>query len=128
VNLLLDTHTFIWLKTAPINISDAVLEAYYDLNTHVTLSIASIWEMQLKIQLGKLTLPKPLNMLIDEQCAQDGLEILPIDRQHIFALSSLPFHHKDPFDRLLIVQAKMENLVLASNDAVFKHYDVAVLW
>jgi PIN domain nuclease of toxin-antitoxin system len=75
----------------------------------VFLSIASVWEMQIKHQLGKLDLDLPLNTLIDEQCVNNGLQILSIETYHIYALADLPFHHKDPFDRLILIQSKLEN-------------------
>ena len=128
MNILLDTHTFLWLRNAPEKIPEKVLAAYYDVNNDVFLSIASVLEMQIKHQLGKLDLDLPLNTLIDEQCANNGLQILPIETYHIFALADLPFHHKDPFDRLILIQSKLENLKLASADAVFERYDVNLFW
>jgi PIN domain nuclease of toxin-antitoxin system len=73
MNILLDTHTFLWLRTAPEKIPEQVLSVYYDVNNDVFLSIASVWEMQIKHQLGKLELGLPLNTLIDEQCVNNGL-------------------------------------------------------
>jgi len=84
--------------------------------------------MQIKHQLGKLDLALPLSTLIEEQRVNNGLQILPIETQHIFALTDLPAHHKDPFDRLLLIQSKLENLELASADTVFRHYDINLFW
>lgn len=84
--------------------------------------------MQIKHQLGKLDLALPLSTLIEEQRVNNGLQILPIETQHIFALADLPAHHKDPFDRLLLIQSKLENLKLASADTVFRHYDMNLFW
>jgi PIN domain nuclease of toxin-antitoxin system len=128
MNILLDTHTFLWLRNAPEKIPEQLLMAYYDTNNDVFLSMASVWEMQIKHQLGKLELGLPLNTLIDEQRINNGLQILPIETYHIFALADLPFHHKDPFDRLILIQSKLDNLKLASADAVFAHYDVNLFW
>jgi PIN domain nuclease of toxin-antitoxin system len=128
MNILLDTHVFLWLRTAPEKISEKVLAAYYDINNDVFLSIASVWEMQIKHQLGKLDLELPLNTLIEDQCINNGLQILAIETHHIFALADLPFHHKDPFDRLILIQSKLENLKLASADSVFEHYDISLFW
>jgi PIN domain nuclease of toxin-antitoxin system len=128
MKILLDTHTFLWLRNAPEKIPEQVLTAYYDINNDVFLSIASIWEMQIKYQLGKLELELPLNTLIEEQCDNNGLQILPIATYHIFALADLPAHHKDPFDRLILIQAKLEDLKLASADAVFRHYGINLFW
>ncbi|MGZ8190870.1 MAG: type II toxin-antitoxin system VapC family toxin [Methylococcaceae bacterium] len=128
MNILLDTHTFLWLRNAPEKIPEKVLAAYFDINNDVFLSIARVWEMQIKHQLGKLDLDLPLSTLIEEQCINNGLQILPIETHHIFALADLPFHHKDPFDRLILIQSKLENLTLASADSVFGYYDIDLFW
>ena len=92
------------------------------------LSVASIWEMQIKLQLGKLTITMPLAELIESQQQTNNLDILPITLAHVLALQNLPLYHKDPFDRLLIAQAGIEEAVLISSDAVFAKYDVWLLW
>ena len=126
--ILLDTHTFLWLQTEPEKVSEKVLDAYFDINNNVFLSMASVWEMQIKYQLGKLELDLPLRTIIQEQCKNNGLQILPIETSHIFALADLPFHHKDPFDRIILIQSKLENLKLASLDTVFHQYAVELFW
>lgn len=128
MNILLDTHAFLWLRNAPEKIPEKVLAAYYDINNDIFLSVVSIWEMQIKQQLGKLDLALPLSTLIEEQRINNGLQILPIETHHIFALADLPPHHKDPFDRLLLIQSKLENLHLASADTVFCYYDINLFW
>ena len=128
MDILLDTHTFLWLRTAPEKVSSKVLNAYFDVNNTVFLSIASVWEMQIKFQLGKLELDLPLQTLIDEQCDNNGLQLLSIEPAHIFALADLSFHHKDPFDRIILVQAQMEKLKLASVDTVFQQYGIDLFW
>ena len=104
------------------------LKKYCNINNDIFLSMASVWEMQIKLQLGKLEFPLPLNQLIEEQSLNNGLQILAIETHHIYALNELPFHHKDPFDRLIVAQAKLEKLYLASVDTVFSHYDVDLFW
>jgi PIN domain nuclease of toxin-antitoxin system len=128
MKLLLDTHAFLWLRSEPEKISQSVLDAYYNIKNDIFLSIVSIWEIQIKHQLGKLELNVPLQQLIDTQTQQNGLKILPITPVHIYALNTIPFYHKDPFDRLLIVQAKLENTQLVSADGVFKQYEVELFW
>jgi len=128
MNILLDTHAFLWLRTAPDKIPRKVLAAYYDMENDVFLSMASVWEMQIKWQLGKLELEIPLGKLIEEQCVNNGLQILPIETHHVYALADLPFHHKDPFDRLILTQSKLENLLLSSADTIFFQYDVNLFW
>ena len=128
MNRLLDTHTFLWLRNAPEKVSEKVLGAYFEMDNNVFLSMASVWEMQIKSQLGKLELDLPFKTIIQTQCMNNGLQILPIETSHIFALTELPFHHKDPFDRVILIQAKLENLKLASVDSVFHHHDIELFW
>ncbi|WP_333366794.1 type II toxin-antitoxin system VapC family toxin [Microcoleus sp. AT3-D2] len=92
------------------------------------LSIGSIWEMQIKLQLGKLSLNLPLPELIESQQQTNNIEVLPINLTHLFTLDSLPNHHKDPFDRLLISQAIVENAVLVSGDSILANYPVKIEW
>lgn len=92
------------------------------------LSIVSIWEIQIKHQLGKLSLILPLKDIIDEQINNHNISILPITTDHILGLNNLPLHHKDPFDRLLISQAKIEDATLVSCDSIFQNYPVTVDW
>jgi PIN domain nuclease of toxin-antitoxin system len=128
MNILLDTHVFLWLRTAPEKIPAKLLAAYDDLNNDIFLSMASVWEIQIKQQLGKLELELPLSQLIEEQRLNNGLQLLAIEAEHIFALNTLPFHHKDPFDRLILVQSQLENLELASADTAFAAYGVELFW
>ena len=99
-----------------------------DTNNTWILSIASVWEMQIKLQLGKLNLNSTLPNLIDNQQRVNNLQILPIDLTHIYALNNLPSHHKDPFDRLLIAQAMVEQMPIVSIDEVFDNYPIQRLW
>ncbi len=91
------------------------------------LSMASIWEMQIKNQLGKLALDLPLNELIEQQCLKNGLQILAIETTHIYSLKNLPPHHNDPFDRLILVQAQTENLTLITKVSEFVFSRIAVV-
>ncbi len=84
--------------------------------------------MQIKLQLGKLQLNRPLPEIIDSQRQENNLQFLPVTIDHVLALDSLPFHHKDPFDRLLISQAIVENVVLVSVDSRFTNYPVQLIW
>ncbi|PKM10657.1 MAG: PIN domain nuclease [Gammaproteobacteria bacterium HGW-Gammaproteobacteria-3] len=128
MKLLLDTHVFLWLRTAPGKIPEQVLAYYQDMDTDVFLSMASLWEMQIKHQLGKLELELPLSELVELQCLNNGLQILNIEPAHIYQLQTLPFHHNDPFDRMILAQAQVENLQLVSADSAFDLYGIDVLW
>ena len=127
MRILLDTHLFLWWDSEPQRLSQQARALCEDDENVLLLSVASIWEMQIKRQLGKLQLRLPLHRLITEQRRDNGIEILPITLPHVLALESLPLHHKDPFDRLLIAQANAENIAILSVDAVFKNYEVALL-
>lgn len=128
MKLLLDTHTFIWWDSEPAKLSPQVLALCQDRTNSLLLSVASVWEMQIKLQLGKLKLDRPLAEIIESQQQRNNIEILPVLLTHVLVLQSLPAHHKDPFDRLLIAQANVEEAALASSDPVFAKYIVNVLW
>lgn len=127
MRLLLDTHVFIWWDSSPEKLSVEARRLCQDGNNTLILSVASVWEMQIKNQLGKLTLNQPLPALVQSQQQSNGIEILSVHLGHIYALETLPSHHKDPFDRLLIAQAQAEGLTLLSMDPVLRQYPVAVL-
>lgn len=127
MKLLLDTHTFIFWDSQPSKLSARALELLTNKDNLRLLSVVSLWEIQIKQQLGKLTLNKSLAEIIIIQ-KNNYIEILPITVAHILALNSLPMYHKDPFDRLLIAQANIENAVLISCDSVFANYSVKVEW
>ncbi|MBC7796309.1 MAG: type II toxin-antitoxin system VapC family toxin, partial [Pyrinomonadaceae bacterium] len=92
------------------------------------LSIASVWEIQIKIQIGKFKFQDSLADVIAEQQQIKNIKILPIQNSHIIELENLPFHHKDPFDRIIIAQAKVENMTLKSADSKFSAYQTNLLW
>lgn len=128
MKLLLDTHTFIWWTIQKARLSAAALAAMQNQQNELLLSIASLWEMQLKIQLGKLHFNLPLPQLIEDQQRVNGLQLLPIAPDHIYALDQLPFHHKDPFDRLLVAQAIDESLSLVTADPALAAYPARIIW
>ena len=128
MKLLLDTHAFIWWATKKDSLSQSALGLCQDGDNDLLLSIVSLWEMQLKVQLGKLRFKLPLDELVEAQQLVNRLRLLQIEPQHVYALSQLPFHHKDPFDRLLLAQAVVENLPVLTADPAFSAYQVSVLW
>ena len=127
MKLLLDSHTFLWWNNEPDKLSPRVLEMCKDSENALFVSVASIWELQIKFQLGKLRLYKPLAEIIRQE-QENGIDILSVEAPHVFALDSLPNHHKDPFDRLLVAQALVEGAVLVSADPLVKQYPVKVEW
>ena len=128
MKVLLDTHAFLWWDSDPTKLSVQARTACEDRANVVLLSVASAWEMQIKLQLGKLDLRLPLAEVIASQQQTNEIQVLPVALGHVLALQDLPAHHKDPFDRLLIAQANVEEAVLVSHDPVFAHYPVKVLW
>jgi PIN domain nuclease of toxin-antitoxin system len=128
MNILLDTHVFIWSTANPERLSQTVTNLLTDTSNIWMLSIASVWEMQIKLQLGKLKLNSTLPTLIDNQQRVNNLQILPIELAHIYALNNLSNHHKDPFDRILIAQAIVEQIAIMSIDEVFDNYPIQRLW
>jgi PIN domain nuclease of toxin-antitoxin system len=129
MRVLLDTHVFIWWNSDNSKLSPKVQQLIEDENNEIVLSVVSAWEIQIKAQLGKLpVLPASLNTIISRQQNDNGLVILPVRLPHVFALDGLPFHHKDPFDRMLIAQALSENLPFVTHDAVMSQYAVTVIW
>jgi PIN domain nuclease of toxin-antitoxin system len=128
MKLLLDTHTFIWWDSEPEKLSTRVLKLCQDQANTILFSVVSAWEMQIKLQLGKLKLNLPLAEVIESQRQTNNIQVLPITLAHVLALQNLPAHHKDPFDRLLIAQAKNEDAVLLSNDPAFANYPVKLIW
>jgi PIN domain nuclease of toxin-antitoxin system len=124
---LMDTHTFLWWDGEPSRLSPQALKTLQDPSCTVLLSVVSIWEILIKSQLGKLSLRLPLSDIVSQQVA-NGVKILPVTLEHSLGLESLPAVHKDPFDRLLIAQARVEGATLLSADHIFAQYPVHFLW
>jgi PIN domain nuclease of toxin-antitoxin system len=127
MRILLDTHIFIWMATEPERLSSKLTESIIDRQNTLFLSVVSIWEIQIKVALGKLDLMADLETTVDTQIKANSIQLLAVDLQHIYALSDLPLHHRDPFDRLLIAQSRVEKLTLASVDRAFDSYEVDLL-
>lgn len=128
MKLLLDTHVFIWWDSRPDRLSPKALQACEDEANSLLFSVVSAWEMQIKSQLGKLRLGMPLAGIVEAQRQSNSVEILPITLPHVLALEQLPRHHADPFDRLLIAQAHVEEAHLVTADSSFSAYPVSLLW
>jgi PIN domain nuclease of toxin-antitoxin system len=128
MRLLLDIHAFIWADGQPEKLSPAAKAACEDPANELILSVASAWEMQLKIMLGKLALRKPLRSVIEDWIDQNAILILPVQLEHVFRLDTLSSHHKDPFDRLLIAQAIADGLTIVTHDRVFALYNIPIIW
>jgi PIN domain nuclease of toxin-antitoxin system len=128
MKLLLDTHTFMWWDSAPAQIPAATLSRLKQPDSEVLLSLASLWEIQIKTQLGKLTLRTNLADIVRQQQTENRISLLPIEFSHILELDQLPHHHRDPFDRLLIAQSRIESAPIVSRDEIFQNYDCQIIW
>jgi len=128
MNLLLDTHVFIWYTMDADRLSAKALDAIQAAENPIFISQVSIWEMQIKHNIGKLELPFTVQEMVDAQLAKNAFNCLRIKNRHLWQLESLPHIHKDPFDRLLVSQALCENLTLISRDYHIKKYNISTLW
>ncbi|MBW4440471.1 MAG: type II toxin-antitoxin system VapC family toxin [Plectolyngbya sp. WJT66-NPBG17] len=124
--MLLDTHTLLWFLNEDANLPP-VLNQQIESADNVFVSIASIWEIAIKVSIGKLTLLTPFESL-DSDIAASGIEILPIAFQNTIIYRSLPLHHRDPFDRMLVAQAMAYSLILVSRDEILDAYPIERLW
>jgi PIN domain nuclease of toxin-antitoxin system len=127
MNLLLDTHTFIWFINGDKSLSDSVTSKIKNFGNQCFFSMASFWEIAIKMRLNKLHLKASFDTIMDF-CDENEIEILPITFEHIQAQNKLEHHHRDPFDRLLIAQGIVENLTILTKDENFKLYNVNCLW
>lgn len=128
MQLLLDTHSFLWFVGGDERISEKAKEAIADLENEAFLSVASLWEMAIKINIGKLKLPHPFEDLIPDQLSRNEIKVLDAQLPHLARYIELPLHHRDPFDRLIAAQAQEEKMTVVSKDEVFESYDVKLLW
>lgn len=126
--LLMDTHTFIWYVTDNNRLSNQILELINDENNQIFLSIASLWEMGIKQGLGKLNFNLPFEIFIIQQLSVNDFTVLDIKFSHINVITTLPLHHRDPFDRMLIAQSIVENIPVLSADKIFDAYSIQRLW
>lgn len=127
MKILIDTHTFLWfINDSPELSSHAALLMESD--TDLLLSTASLWEIAIKVNLNKLTLPDTYEAFIPQQIALNNIQILPIKLEHLAIVTKLPLHHRDPFDRLLISQALSEGILIISADKKFDDYQVNRQW
>ncbi len=127
MQLLLDTHVIIWFIEVDPKLSNQARLAIRNPANGIFVSVVSLWEMAIKVNLGKLNLPKSVPDITAE--LQDmGIYFLPIYEEHAMSAGMLPLHHRDPFDRMLIAQANWEQLTLVTRDEIFQRYDVPLIW
>jgi len=124
---LLDTHTFLWAISGDKKLSRRAGEIFVG-PSDLWLSVASIWEILIKVQIGKIPLPSPAGPYLVNKMVENRVEVLAISLDHTLRIESLPNYHNDPFDRMLIAQSLEENLPLVSADQIFERYGLSVIW
>lgn len=127
MNLLLDTHTLIWLLEGDNNISPKALNAIQNPSNSCFISSASLWEIAIKISIKKLSINIPFQEIY-QLVYNNGIEILTLEFEHFLKVGSLPFHHKDPFDRIIIAQAIVEKMTIIGKDEYFNYYNLDLIW
>jgi PIN domain nuclease of toxin-antitoxin system len=128
MRLLLDTHTLIWFFAGDFQLSNIARILIEDEDNHKLVSVASIWEMAIKNSKGSLTFDLPFQEYIDRKLSLEDFNLLNINLDHLNAIVTMPFHHKDPFDRLLIAQAMVEGIPILSKDSAFDAYPINRIW
>jgi PIN domain nuclease of toxin-antitoxin system len=127
MRVLLDTHVLIWLVEGDKNLTNVARSAIEDEDNSLYLSIASLWEITIKLSLGKLDLQLSVDEMVESFLIPGGIQILQVETRHLSILRDLPLHHRDPFDRLIIAQAQAEGMTLVSADRIFGMYEVELL-
>lgn len=128
MKILIDTHALLWFLQGDSRLSATARTVIESTSNIKVLSDASIWEMSLKQSLGKLKLAEPFESRLVAALERNAIEQLPLTRPHLFAINRLPFHHRDPFDRLIIATAMVENLPIVTQDPHFISYPIEVIW
>lgn len=128
MKLVVDAHAFLWYHMADPRLSATAHAAVLNVQNQLLLSMASLWEIAIKVSIGKLSLPGPFETLIPSQMQLTAMQVLDVRFQHVARVIALPFHHNDPFDRILAAQCLVENLPLLSRDTVFDQYGVQRIW
>lgn len=128
MRLLLDTQCWLWWFSQPEKLSGQVIAQIVDETNEIWFSVASVWEIGIKVAIGKLPLPEQIDDYISTRMAQLGARSLEISASHALRAAALPLVHRDPFDRMLIAQSQIESMTLVSADSIFNRYEVSVIW
>ncbi len=128
MKVLLDTHAFLWLITGDDRLSENARQIFLNNKNRLFFSAASLWEICIKKSLGKISLKKGWFRAIQEEMEINTVQWLPIEMAHCIEVAELPFHHRDPFDRMLIAQTIVEDLQLLSRDRRFSDYAIERIW
>lgn len=126
--LLLDTHAFLWFISGDSQLSATARQLIEDTENDIFISVASLWEIAIKVSIGKLILSAPYDELIPAQITANSFDLLPIEFSALALVTQLPFHHRDPFDRLLIAQAISNGFPIITKDRAFSGYSAELIW
>ncbi len=125
---LLDTHTFLWMVSGDSRLGQKANKVFSNKHNDIFLSVVNIWEMTIKVSLGKLELKTGWIDILRRQLIENSIQLLPLEIDHCEVLMGLPFHHRDPFDRMLIAQAINEKMLILTRDPHFKKYPCKTIW
>ena len=128
MRILIDTHSFLWFIAGDERCNTLARSLIADPDNEVLLSVASLWEIAIKVSLGKLILGRPYDELIPQQLATNAIGVAPISLVELGLVAKLPFHHRDPFDRLIVAQALAQDIPLLTADSILERYGVQRLW
>lgn len=128
MNLLVDTHTLLWSYFDPSRLSATATTALIDPNNRVLVSPASCWEIAIKISIGKLQIAESFLDFVQHAVVDNGFKFLSLKPRHAAELISLPYHHRDPFDRMIVAQAIVEQLTIVSSDQILDQYPIQRIW
>ncbi len=125
---LLDTHSFLWYSTDDPALSSRADQLIEDPANEILLSVASLWEIAIKVSIGKLVLTRSFEEAVLAQMSRNGIRLLEIEVRHVLEILRLPHHHRDPFDRLIAAQARVEDIPVIGVDAILDSYGVQRIW
>jgi len=128
VRVLLDTNAFLWSISGDRALGKRAARAFIDESNILLLSVASLWEITIKVCIGKIDVPRPVSNFLLDQLRLNGITLLEISPEHIFGLENMPMHHGDPFDRIIISQCLIEKIPVITGDTIFRKYPVRVIW
>jgi PIN domain nuclease of toxin-antitoxin system len=128
MKILIDTHCWLWWIAAPDKLSDKARNQIEDRSNTIFFSAASSWEIAIKYSIGKLKLPEHPELFVPKRLARDKISSMPIEHIHALHVTDLPYHHRDPFDRLIISQSQIERIPVMTVDPQFEPYDLDLIW
>src|SRR4051794_25216733 len=128
MNLLLDTHAYLWQASNPEKLPKAAIRAMESRNASLFVSVASLWEIAILISLKRIEISGSIQRLVDRSLRYAGIQVVPIEPDHVDSVADLPFFHRDPFDRLIVAQAKSLEATVIGKDEAFDRYGIERLW